>query len=202
VTVRRYPVLMFLFAHGAGAPPDSPFMNRVAAGLEELGIRVVRFEFPYMAARRQGKRRPPDRELVLRSRWLEIIGEHRAEKPLFIGGKSMGGRIASLIADEAEVDGLVCFGYPFHPPGKPHILRTAHLGGLATPALIIQGTRDALGSHEEVSRLQLSSSIRIEWIEDGDHSLKPRRSSGRSEDETLGEAVRLAAGFMTGGNST
>ena len=176
---------------------DSPFMDRVAGGIAAAGLEVIRFEFPYMAARREGKRRPPDREATLLSTWRRRIDESRGGVPLFIGGKSMGGRIATMIADEVEVAGVVCFGYPFHPPGKPQSLRTAHLSTIRTPVLVIQGTRDALGSREDVDSYALSPQLRIVWIEDGDHSLKPRKSSGRTEKENLDGAIAAALAFMT-----
>src|SRR5580704_4304939 len=144
-------------AHGAGAGMDTPFLNAFAAGIPQEGIRVVRFEFPYMAQRRQtGKGRPPDREPVLRETWLEVVRE-LGPKRLVIGGKSMGGRIASMVADEAGVAGLVCLGYPFHPVGKADRLRVEHLQTLSTPTLIVQGTRDPFGNREEVAAYQLSS---------------------------------------------
>jgi uncharacterized protein len=121
-TARR----MIVLAQGAGAGMDSPFMESFAEALGSGGSRVARFEFPYMAARRTGKKRPPDREPVLRDAWLQIIAELGPDS-LIIGGKSMGGRIATLIADEAKVAGLVCLGYPFHPVGKPKQLRIEHL---------------------------------------------------------------------------
>jgi predicted alpha/beta-hydrolase family hydrolase len=188
----------YLFAHGAGAPMDSAFMNDVAGALAARGIRVIRFEFPYMAARRSGERRPPDRPAVLLATWRKAIDEHRGGGRLFIGGKSMGGRIATMVADEAGVDGVVCFGYPFHPPGKPEQLRTEHLRSIRTPLLVIQGTRDALGSREDVAALDLAPAIRFAWIEDGDHSLKPRARSGRTMKQNLEEAVERAAAFMLG----
>src|SRR5436309_2495547 len=135
-----------VLAHGAGAPMDSPFLNVVAAGLAAAGLRAVRFEFPYMRRRREaGERRAPDREPVLRAAWKEAIAALGGGERLVIGGKSLGGRMASLVADEAGVRGLVCLGYPFHPPGQPERLRTKHLQDLRTPALFVQGTRDALG---------------------------------------------------------
>ena len=164
---------VFLFAHGAGAPMDHAWMNGVARALGEQGIRVVRFEFPYMAARRtSGKRGAPDRQPVLLDTWREVIEEHGGGTKVCIGGKSMGGRMASMVADEMHVRGVVCFGYPFHPPGKPEQLRTAHLETLRTPALILQGTRDPFGTQEEVATYRLSKAIRVEWTEKGDHSLK------------------------------
>ncbi len=188
----------YLFAHGAGAPMDSPFMNEVADALAARGVRVVRFEFPYMAARREGARKPPDPQPRLLATWLRMIEAHRGEGRVFIGGKSMGGRIATMVADEAGVDGAACFGYPFHPPGKPQQLRTAHLEAIRTPLLIVQGTRDALGSREDVASMRLAPSIRIEWIEDGDHSLKPRARSGMTYAEAMRRAVDAAARFMLG----
>src|SRR5260370_26567995 len=106
-------------AHGAGAAMDTPFVSAFAAGLADHGFRVARFEFPYMAIRREtGKKKPPDREPVLRETWLRVV-ELLGRDGLIIGGSSMGGRIASLVADEAGAAGLVCLGYPFHPVGKP-----------------------------------------------------------------------------------
>lgn len=164
----------FLFAHGAGAPMDDRFMTAVARGLGERGIRVVRFEFPYMAKRRALKKKggAPDRQPVLLDAWRQAIADHGGGDKVAIGGKSMGGRMASMIADEAKVRALVCCGYPFHPPGKPEQTRTAHLEHLHTPALILQGTRDPFGTPHDVAGYTLSRKIRILWIEGGDHSLK------------------------------
>src|SRR5512145_28895 len=140
-----------VLAHGAGAPMDHPSLTAVAEALVAKGFRVVRFEFPYMRRRRtHGIRKGPDTSAVLQETWLAVIQELGGAQDLFIGGKSMGGRIASMIADQTGVRGLVCLGYPFHPPGKPTQLRTAHLAELRTPALIVQGERDAFGSRQEV----------------------------------------------------
>jgi len=185
-----------LLAHGAGAGLDTPFMNHFAERLAERGFRVGRFEFPYMAARRQGgKQRPPDKEPVLRATWLAAIAAAAAER-LVIGGKSMGGRIASLVADEAGVAGLVCLGYPFHPTGKPDQLRVEHLQRLKTPTLILQGQRDPFGDAQEVATYALSPRIEVHWLPDGDHSFKPRKASGRSEQENWNEAVEKIASFV------
>jgi predicted alpha/beta-hydrolase family hydrolase len=186
-----------VLAHGAGAAMDSPFMNRIAEGVGAAGIRVARFEFPYMAARRRAhKRSAPDREPVLRATWMAVIDELGGGSRLVIGGKSMGGRIASMVADEAGALGLVCLGYPFHPPGRPQRLRVDHLRELRTPALIVQGTRDSLGSREEVTRYELSPRIRVVWIEDGDHSLKPTKRSGRTPEQGLAEAIKQIVEFI------
>jgi len=186
-----------VLAHGAGAPMDSPFMNHIAGGLAELGIRVVRFEFDYMRRRRAtGARRPPDAGEVLRRRWIEVIGRVGGAERIVIGGKSLGGRMASMIADEVTPRGLVCLGYPFHPPGRPDRLRVAHLAGLRTPALIVQGSRDVLGSREEIARYDLSPAIRLCFLEDGDHSFKPRARSGRTEQQNLEQALQAVVGFV------
>ena len=187
-------------AHGAGAGMDHPFLAAFASGLAERGIRVVRFEFPYMERRREtGGRGGPDRPAVLVDRWREVIEEVGADAArLVVGGKSMGGRIASMVADEAGVDGLLCLGYPFHPPGRPEKLRTAHLERLATPTLILQGSRDPFGTAAEVSAYPLSPAIRVEWLEDGDHSFKPRKASGRTLEDNMASAIELAAAFVVG----
>jgi predicted alpha/beta-hydrolase family hydrolase len=184
-----------VLAHGAGAPMDSPFLAYFAHGLAARGIRVVRFEFPYMRARRDGRRLPPDRPPVLRACWREVISALGGGERLVIGGKSLGGRIASLVADEVSARGLVCLGYPFHPPGRPQALRVEHLRTLRTPTLIVQGTRDPLGSRDEVAGYALSPAIRVHWIVDGDHSLKPRSRSGRTEEQNLAEALEAMGDF-------
>ena len=189
--------LTLVLAHGAGAAMDSPFMNVIAQGVAQTGVRVVRFEFPYMKARRDGaKRGAPDREPVLRQAWLDVVDELGGARRLVIGGKSLGGRIASMVADEAGVRGLICLGYPFHPPGRSDHPRTTHLETIRTPTLIIQGTRDPFGPREEVSTYDLSTSVRFGWIADGDHSFKPRVHSGRTEAQNLSEATLLIDGFL------
>jgi len=186
-----------VLAHGAGAPMDTPFMTAMAEGLAGEGFRVARFEFPYMAERRNsGRRKPPDREPVLLESWRAAIAALGEPDRLVIGGKSMGGRMASLIADESGVAGLLCLGYPFHPPGKPEKLRTAHLEKLKTPALIVQGTRDPFGTRDDVAGYKLAKTIRLHWAEDGDHDLKPRKASGRTHAEALAEAVAAARQFI------
>jgi uncharacterized protein len=170
-----------LLAHGAGAPMDSPAMNAIAAALGSAGFRVARFEFGYMAGRRtEAGRKPPPRAETLIGEYKSAVEKLGAKGPLVIGGKSMGGRVASMLVDElfaaGEVAGLLCLGYPFHPPGKPEQLRTKHLAGLKAPALICQGTRDIFGTREEVTGYKLSKQIEILWLEDGDHDLKPRKA--------------------------
>ena len=172
-------------------------MQRVAEGVAASGVRVIRFEFPYMQRRREtGKRGAPDPPRVLMQSFRDAIEEAGGSRGLVIGGKSMGGRIASMVADDAGVLGLVCLGYPFHPPGKLEKTRTSHLESLRTPTLILQGTRDSFGSLEDVRGYKLSKAIQIEWLEDGDHSFKPRVRSGRTEADNVRAAVALAAEFI------
>ena len=182
-------------AHGAGAGMETPFMTAFAVALADRGYRVARFEFPYMAERRQGKKRPPDREAVLRETWLSVVGQLGHER-LVIGGKSMGGRIASLIADEAAVARLVCLGYPFHPVGKSDQLRVEHLHKIKTPTLILQGERDSFGTREEVPAYRLPKAVKVQWITDGDHSFKPRKKSGRTEQENWETAIDAIDSFV------
>jgi uncharacterized protein len=177
---------------------DSPFMATMAQALADNDLRVVRFEFPYMRARREHRgRSTPDREPVLLDAWREVIESLGGGRRLAIGGKSLGGRIASMVADEAQVCGLVCLGYPFHPPGKAPGARLKHLKSLRTPALIVQGTRDSFGGRGEVERYDLSRQIRIAWIDDGDHSFKPRARSGRTEQQNLASAIEAVRDFLS-----
>ncbi|MFT5528325.1 MAG: putative alpha/beta-hydrolase family hydrolase [Pirellulaceae bacterium] len=180
---------IFILAHGAGAGMTSPFLQYFAQQLAENRVRVVRFEFPYMArARTTGKKGGPDRLPKLQESFASVVSENR-RKHILIGGKSMGGRVASTVADELGVAGLVCLGYPFHPVGKPEKLRTEHLADLRTPALILQGERDTFGNQQEVANYKLSQSIDVRWLPDGDHSFKPRKSSGRTEQQNWDEAI-------------
>jgi len=181
-------------AHGAGAGMDTPFMTSFATSLARSGFRVVRFEFPYLAARKLGKKGPPDRESALRDSWLKVV-EALGPERLVIGGKSMGGRMASLVADEAGVKALVCLGYPFHPAGKADRLRVEHLRTIRTPTLIVQGERDPFGSRKEVAGYDLSSAIRVRWLPDGDHSFKPRKISGRTEQQNWEDAIQEIVAF-------
>ncbi|MGJ3258437.1 MAG: alpha/beta fold hydrolase [Rhodospirillales bacterium] len=188
--------LTLALAHGAGAPMDSDWMNMLADAVAGKGFRVVRFEFPYMAERRETrKKRPPNPQRILEETWRAVIDDLGADR-LVIGGKSMGGRMASLVADEAGVRGLVCLGYPFHPPGRPDKLRTEHLADLRTPALICQGERDPFGTRDEVPGYTLSKKIKLHWAPDGDHGLKPRKKSGHTEEGNIAAAVDAIADFM------
>ena len=196
-----------MLAHGAGAAMTSPFLETMAQLLVERGIEVSRFEFDYMAARREGgKRRPPPRAELLMPEYKRAVAELRAQgaakQKLFIGGKSLGGRVASLVADELRdegaIAGLICLGYPFHPPDKPENLRTAHLENLRCPTLIVQGERDPFGSRAEVESYPLSPEIRFVWAGDGDHDLGPRGGSGFTRKGNLALAADAIATFTAG----
>lgn len=199
---------VYLFAHGAGADMNSEFMTQVAEKLGEKGVRVVRFNFPYMIKRAEdGKRRPPDRAPKLLAAYEEVI-QHLG-CPVVIGGKSMGGRMSSmLLADNAlrpEEDrlailGSACLGFPFHAPGKEPKDRLDHLKALTQPLLIVQGSRDTMGTKEEIidyiDEKRISSSIQMAWLEDGNHDLKPRKVSGFSHQEHIDSAIKQVAEFV------
>jgi predicted alpha/beta-hydrolase family hydrolase len=195
--------LTVLLAHGAGAPIDSPFLAAIATGLAGRGWRVVRFEFPYMARMRSsGRRSAPDRQAVLLEAFRQQVALEGKQRPLILGGKSMGGRMASLLVDalaaDAAVRGCLCLGYPFHPPGKPQQQRIAHLEALRTPTLILQGERDPFGRRGEVESYPLAATIQLEWIRAGDHSFKPSRSSGLNEADNWAAAVDAADRWCRG----
>ncbi|WP_199796371.1 alpha/beta fold hydrolase [Ectopseudomonas mendocina] len=188
-----------ILAHGAGAPMDSPFMQHMAQSLAARGVRVVRFEFAYMAQRRvDGRRRPPNPQAQLLQQWREVYAQvcQQVAGPVAIGGKSMGGRMASLLADELDAAALICLGYPFYAAGKPEKPRVAHLAELRTPTLIVQGERDALGNREAVAGYNLSAAIELHWLEAGDHDLKPLKASGFSHEQHLETATRVITDFL------
>lgn len=173
------PLARLVLAHGAGAGKDSEFMQDMAKALAAEGIEVLRFDFPYMQTMAEtGKRRPPDRAPVLEEAYRKVIEGIDTDLPLFIGGKSMGGRMATHVMGHTAVSGAVVLGYPFHPPGKPEKLRTEHLEVLNKPLLIVQGERDTFGKQPEVEGYALSDKVKVHFMPDGDHSLKPRKASG------------------------
>lgn len=194
-----------VLAHGAGAPMTSLWLEKMTGALVALGLCVTRFEFAYMAARREGERKPPPKAERLVPEYISVVERFargtRPRQRLVIGGKSMGGRVASLTADDLYakhlVSGLVCLSYPFHPPKKPGELRTAHLEHLATPAMIVQGERDPFGTQTEVGGYQLSPAIGLAWMTDGDHDLAPRASSGTTLSKNIESAARAIAEFCS-----
>ncbi len=190
---------IFIFAHGAGAGMDHPFMATIATKLAQQGIRVVRFNFPYMVKRAEdGKKRPPDRAPKLLDAFNEVIAQFAVDGPVFIGGKSMGGRMASLLADNPAVAGIACLGFPFHPPGKPENYKGEHLATMSKPLLLLQGERDVFGRKEEFADFTLSPAIEVHFIADGDHSFKPRVRSGYTEVDNLTQAAGYLAEFIHG----
>ncbi len=195
---------LFLFAHGAGAPASSDFMQQVSEGLAAEGVRVARFNFAYSAqSLLDGKRRPPDRQPKLLAHFAEQL--HQLGQPAVIGGKSMGGRMASLLAAQVEgvdancaalIKGCACLGYPFHPNSKPEKLRIEHLPAIPQPLLIIQGTRDSMGNQAEVERYSLPSRIQWHWLSDGNHDFKPRVASGFTQQQHLASGIQVLARFI------
>jgi uncharacterized protein len=187
-----------ILAHGAGNDLSSSFMAHVADGLANAGLDVCRFNFLYT----ERGRRSPDRPAVLEETYRAVVDEVRSSRSdarLFIGGKSMGGRIASHLAAAGDrVDGLVFLGYPLHPPGKPEKIRSAHLGDITVPMLFVEGTRDPFCPLEtlEKVRADLAAETTVVVVEDGDHSFKVRKSSGRSSEQALDEVVEAVADWV------
>ncbi|MCG9785988.1 dienelactone hydrolase family protein [Vibrio mediterranei] len=190
---------LFLFAHGAGAGMDHEFMQDVTTRLAEKGVRVARFNFPYMEKRAvDGKKRPPDRAPKLLEAMTAVIEDVANGQPIVIGGKSMGGRMASMLSENPMVQSIACLGFPFHPPGKPENYKGAHLATIDKPILIIQGERDTFGKFEEFERFEFSDQVSTSFIPDGDHSFKPRKSSGFTEAQNRQLAVDRLALFIKG----
>ncbi|VVO90366.1 hypothetical protein PS732_02314 [Pseudomonas fluorescens] len=189
-----------ILAHGAGAPMDSDWMTDMAGRLAALGVNVLRFEFPYMAQRRvDGVKRPPNPAGKLQECWREVYGLVRRHVTgvLAVGGKSMGGRMASLVADELGADALVCLGYPFYAVGKPEKPRVEHLAFLQARTLIVQGERDALGNLAAVEGYSLAPSIEVFWLVAGDHDLKPLKASGFTHEQHLSSAAQKVSEFLS-----
>ena len=184
--------------HGAGAGQNSPFMVRTAEGLAARGIATATFDFPYMTARRSVPDRPP----VLEQAWRDAIQQARSELgalPLFIGGKSMGGRISSQVAAQGEegLAGLVFLGYPLHPPGKPEQRRDAHLPAIAAPMLFVQGTRDAFGTADEIrALLPKLQRATLHEVTGGDHSFKVSGKGAPKPEVVLNQILDVVKGWM------
>lgn len=196
---KNQPVATLILAHGAGAAMDSAFMQAMVECLVQRDIRVLRFEFPYMAARRvDGVRRPPNTQKLLLDCWRQAYQLAKSHYPGFlaIGGKSMGGRMASMLADELPADALVCLGYPFHAIGKTDKPRVVHLSDLRTPTLIVQGERDPMGNQQTVMGYQLSAAVQLHWLEAADHDFKPLKRSGFLHEQHLHTAADAVEGFL------
>jgi predicted alpha/beta-hydrolase family hydrolase len=197
INTAQNPIATFVFAHGAGAGQNSEFMQLMAEGLAKHNINVVRFNFAYMQlAEDLGKRRPPDRAEKLLVHFTKVLSEIDNRLPIFIGGKSMGGRMASMLLQESTALGCICMGYPFHPPNKPEKLRTEHLLAINKPVLILQGERDTFGTRKEISSYNISTQVQIRYLADGDHGFKPRKASGFTLDDHLNLAITQTAEFI------
>ncbi|MBT2773135.1 alpha/beta fold hydrolase [Halomonas sp. ISL-60] len=212
-----------LFAHGAGAGQQSPFMRQFVTSLAGRGVQVLCVDLPYMQQMQEtGKRRPPPpiaQTLDQFSQWYALLNS-LFEGPLWVGGKSMGGRVATLLASQplasqqlasqqlanqqraskepcpGGVPGVVVAGYPFHPTKAPDKLRLDHWPAIACPMLILQGERDPFGTREEVAGYALPPNAQLSWLKDGDHDFKPRRSSGLNQTVLIDEATQIAASFV------
>lgn len=192
-----------LFAHGAGAGHCSPFMRQFVTSLAKQGIQVLCIDFPYMQQMQEtGKRRPPPpiaKTVEQFAEWYALLDDLFLE-PLWVGGKSMGGRVATLLASQssyaAVMPGVIVAGYPFHPTKAPHKLRLDHWPDIGCPLLVLQGERDPFGTREEVESYQLPSSAQLAWLKDGDHDFKPRRLSGLNQTVLIDEATQIAASFV------
>jgi predicted alpha/beta-hydrolase family hydrolase len=190
-----------LLAHGAGADMNAATLTTVAEALADAKVPSLRFNFPYRAAGRRGPDRPPVLEAAVREAVDELA--RRTKLPpdrLVLGGRSMGGRICSMVAADTGALGLVLLGYPLHPPGKATQLRVEHFARLRMPALFVSGTRDAFGTPAELQRhaKKLKGPVSFHWVETGDHGFKPLKSSGSTVDAVLGEVARAVVEFVTG----
>ena len=192
-TRSRRPHATLLLAHGSGVRMNAPFMTDISEALAANGVNVLRFEFAYMTGRASEHRRPPE----LSREFRDALNSVRSDEPVFIGGKSMGARIACMIAEDAyrheRIAGVVCLGYPFHAPSRPDLPRTAELATLTAPTLICQGTRDPFGTREQVSGYDLSGAVELFWLEDGDHDFKPGTLSDQAQQENFVRAAKAIA---------
>ena len=185
----------FLYAPGAGSNVQDPFGRFACRELAARGVRCVRFQFPYQEAKRRGPDRPP----VLEATWRAAI-ERFAGRRLVVGGRSMGGRIASqVVAEGAAVDALALFAYPLHPPGKPEQRRDGHLPRIAVPTLFCSGTGDAFASPDELREAAaLVPRATVHLLEGADHGFAVRKASGRTREEVWAEAVEAMWEWLGG----
>jgi uncharacterized protein len=200
---RSYPAAtadapVLVLGHGAGAGQDHPWMRRVAQGLASRGVFVVTFNFPYMDAKKSVPDKAPVLEEAFAKVWRDVAIS--AQGPMFAGGKSMGGRIASQVASKGGFDppsyGFVFFGYPLHPPGKPAQRRDQHLPSIAAPMLFLQGTRDPFGAPEEMTPLvDTLNGASLEILDGGDHSLVASKAQ-EAKSSRLERAIDLAATWI------
>ena len=205
LTLPANPSALYVLAHGAGAGMDHPFMNDVAAALEQRGVGTFRYEFPYMEA----KKNRPDAPAVATARVREAV-THAAEMapgvPLFAGGKSFGGRMTSTAQSQAPLEGvrgLAFLGFPLHAPGRAGIERAAHLHEVRIPMLFIQGTRDDFAQPDLLNQVveSLKADVTLHPVQGGDHSFKVLKSAGRSPADVMGDIADELARWMAGVSS-
>lgn len=196
------PKARLLLAHGAGAGNRHEFMDEFSNKLAKKGIEVVSFNFPYMQiCYETGKKRPPNANKQLIAHFVKEIEETSQDLPLFIAGKSMGGRVSTQViasSTDTKVTGCIVLGYPFIPPGKPEKLeeRVKHFPEVTKPVLVLQGERDTFGGTKLLSELSLPEEFQLTWVVSGDHSFKPLKSSGLTQDENLEFAAIQTANFI------
>ena len=187
--------LLFAYAPGSGSNLQDPFGAFLAAELPRRHIQCLRVQFPYM----ESGRKAPDRNPVLESAWLAVIAvAQKLSENVVVGGRSMGGRIASqVVAQGAQADGLALFAYPLHPPGRPERLRDQHLPSITIPTLFCSGTRDAFGSPEELqTAASLVHASTLHLIAGADHGFNLPRSSGRTRVDVWAEALAAFMSFL------
>ncbi len=188
-----------LLAHGAGADMHAAALTTVADALAAAKIPSLRFNFPYKAAGRRSPDRPPVLEAAVRDAAQELAA--RAKVPgdrIVLGGRSMGGRIGSLVAAQDGALGVALLGYPLHPPGKAGQLRVEHFPRLTMPVLFVSGTRDAFGTPDELTQhaKSITGPVTFSWIDTGDHGFKPLKSSGLTPAVALAGAAGAVVDFV------
>jgi predicted alpha/beta-hydrolase family hydrolase len=189
-----------VLAHGAGADQLHAFMVRAADGLAKRGVETTTFNFPYTEAGRRAPDPAPKLEACFRDAVRAVRARGAGERPLFLGGKSMGGRMASHLAAQGEPNlaGLVFLGYPLHPPGKPQQLRKEHLPRIAAPMLFVQGTRDPFGTPDELAPILagLPAKVVVFPVEQGGHSFEVPKRAGRGQGEVIESILDRVAAFV------
>lgn len=204
-SAKNTPKAIVVLAHGSGAGMRHHFMQMLADALAEQDFEVIRFNFPYMqVAEQQGKMRPPNKMPVLLEAMqsvIRLVSKLEPCLPIVVAGKSMGARVASqwLCADQSRqypAIAAVSYGYPFHPPGKPEKLRLTHFDDIPHPHLILQGTRDPFGKQQEVMSYSLGENNRVEFVESGEHSFIPLKSSGTTQQALIQYAALKTAALI------
>ena len=203
LTVAENAKALVIFAHGAGADMNHQYIEELVQLMNAQQLNVLRFNFPFMDKRKlDGKRRPPDRMPALVACYQSILANVTTTLPIYIAGKSMGGRVAAILAGDKDlmkahlIRGVICLGYPFHPVKKPEKLRLVPLQETQLPVLILQGQRDALGSEIEINEYEVSTYCQLHFFNDGDHDLKPRVKSGYNLKQHQSAAVNTMRRFI------